>query len=93
MKTPGPFDSLEDARLLARLSEQELWERYFALTGTASPLTLHAFLQGREKPDTLQLEILVHALNERFLELGENHPVPYPRNGADPGRMGWISRE
>ncbi|MDQ4095068.1 MAG: hypothetical protein M3174_02525 [Actinomycetota bacterium] len=56
---------------------EELWLRYFELGGLASPFEVEAILQGVLAPDRLQHDILTHALNERFSELGRDRPLPY----------------
>ncbi len=38
---------------------------------------LEAFLYGALTPSPHDHDVLAHALNERFVELGGNHPVPY----------------
>ena len=35
------------------------------------------FLYGLVLPETRDHDVIAHALNERFSELGMNHPVPY----------------
>lgn len=70
--------SFEEVRHLARLDGSELWYRYFALGGTATPIELDAILQGLMVPDPIQAEILTHALNERLEEIGEERRKPYP---------------
>lgn len=72
-----PDTALDDARKNAGLSQAELWERYFELGGMAMPLELEAYLFGVVTPSAHDHEVLVHALNERFTELGHNHPVPH----------------
>jgi hypothetical protein len=71
------FDGLEQARLDARLSLDELWMRYFELGGMSTALQVDAFLYGALVPTVHDHDLLAHALNERFVELGGNHPVPY----------------
>lgn len=68
---------LETARREAGLSLDELWLRYFELTGQASLMELEAYLAGALVPDRLQYDLIAQALNERYLELGMDHPVPY----------------
>ena len=51
--------------------------RYFELGGMSTALQLEAFLFGVLEPGAHDREIIAHALNERFVELGGNHPVPY----------------
>jgi len=69
--------TLDVARTDAGLSNDELWARYFGLGGMAMPLEVEAFLLGLVEPSAHDHEVLVHALNERFSELGRNHPVPH----------------
>ena len=72
-----PDDGLDLARRAAGLSQDELWLRYFALGGMTPALELEAICLGAlSAPDT-DSDRVVHALNERFTELGHDHPVPY----------------
>jgi hypothetical protein len=50
---------------------------YFELGGKAGPLELEAILHGLLRPDSYQYNVIAHALNEHFMDRGENHPVPY----------------
>jgi len=72
-----PISQLERSRRDAGLSVRELWLRYFSLGGMASALELEAFLYGSLTPTPHDHDVIAHALNERFVELGGNHPVPY----------------
>jgi len=73
----APLDALDLFRIDAALSHGELWLRYFELGGMSTGLQLEAFLYGALQPSRLDYDIIAHALNERFVELGGNHPVPY----------------
>ena len=70
-------DQLDRARCDARLSHGELWMRYFELGGMSTALQLEAFLYGALRPTAIDYDVVAHALNERFVELGGNHPVAY----------------
>jgi hypothetical protein len=72
-----PGDVLDRARRHAALSRFELWVRYFELGGLDSLLEVEGYLFGALQPTTHEHDLLVHALNERFAELGRGHPVPY----------------
>ena len=65
----------------AGLTVPELWLRYFGLGGTGTSLELEAFLDGRQRGpfDDAQHDVVAHALNERFMDLGQDNPVPYRR--------------
>lgn len=75
MKVP-PHDVLEAARMQAGMSFQDLWIAYFSLGGTAHPDAVRAYLGGGSVP-SLDYDVLAQALNDRFIDLGQNHPVPY----------------
>jgi hypothetical protein len=75
--------ALDQARVDAELSHGELWFRYFALGGMSTALQLEAFCYGALEPSAHDHDIIAHALNERFVELGGNHPVPYIGDETD----------
>ena len=72
-----PDNHLDQARVLADLSYAELWLRYFELGGLGSPVEVEAYLYGVLSASDHEHDVLVHAINERFVELGGNHPIPY----------------
>jgi hypothetical protein len=75
--TEGASDTFDRFRQQADLSRGELWLRYFELGGMSTALQLEAFLYGALLPSAHDHDVIAHALNERFVELGGNHPVPY----------------
>jgi hypothetical protein len=76
-----PADVLDMYRRQADLSHGELWLRYFELGGMSSGVELEAVLYGALLPAHHDHDVIAHALNERFVELGGNHPVPYFQDG------------
>jgi hypothetical protein len=86
----APIDALDHFRQDAALSHGELWLRYFELGGMSTGLQLEAYLYGILEPTGHDHDVIAHALNERFVEMGGNHPVPYvedePATGADTGQ-------
>ena len=70
-------DVLEQARQEVGLSVSELWVRYFALGGMVAPLDMEAILFGALVASPRDRDLLAVALNERFSELGGDHPIPY----------------
>jgi hypothetical protein len=68
---------LEQGRVGSGLSLGELILRYFELGGMSSALELEAFLYHALEPTTHDHDVVAQALNERYVELGGNHPVPY----------------
>ncbi len=75
--TAAPVDVLERYCRDARLSHGELWLRYFELGGMSTGIELEAFLFGALQPSAHDHDVIAQALNERFAELGGDHPVPY----------------
>ncbi len=71
------IDLLEQARRDLGLSVADLWLRYFALGGMNAALELEALLFGALISDAHNRDIVAVALNERFFELGRDHPVGY----------------
>jgi hypothetical protein len=74
-------DVLEQARRDAGLSMDELWFRTFALGGMSSALEVEAILFGALVGTPQERDVVAVALNERFAELGGDHPLPYSSDG------------
>jgi hypothetical protein len=77
---PQPTDTrdvLDSYRQEAGLSHSELWLRYFEIGGMSTGFELEAYLSGALVPSPYDRDVIAHALNERFVELGANHPVRY----------------
>jgi hypothetical protein len=81
--TDQPQGTLEAYRRKADLSRGELWLRYFELGGMSTAFQLEAYLHGALEPSPHDHDVIAHALNERFVELGGNHPVAYLDNRDD----------
>ena len=75
--TGPPSARLDQARQNAGLSHGDLFLRYFELGGMSSAFQVEAFVYDLLKPSPHDYDVLAHALNERFIELGDDHPVPY----------------
>ena len=74
--------SLERARRDLGMSMEELWASYFALGGMSTAFEVEAYLLGALDTPSHVHDRLAVALNERFSELGGDHPVPYSGDGA-----------
>ena len=61
----------------AGLSNDELWLRYFALGGTAMPAEVRAYVRGTREPARAEYDVVVHAINERYMELHRPERLPY----------------
>jgi hypothetical protein len=73
---------LEAGLIRSGLTYQELWWRQVAVGGDASPLELEAYLLGLLELDPHQHDLIAQALNEHFLDLGQDHPMPYSEPGT-----------
>lgn len=72
-----PFHAvLEAARTRAGMSFQDLWIAYFGLGGAKEPEALRAYLAGRGDGE-MDANVVAQAINERFIDQGGDHPVPY----------------
>ena len=71
------IDRLEQARRELGMSVGDLWWRYFALGGSGTELEMEAMLFQALIPALSDRDVLAVALNERFSELGADHPIPY----------------
>ena len=71
------IEALERARRGLGLSVSDLWWRYFAIGGMSTELEVEAFLYQALIPSEADHDMLAVALNERFSELGGDHPLPY----------------
>jgi hypothetical protein len=80
---PPDARTLDEFRLEAALSGTDLWLRYFELGGMSSAFQLEAILHGALGATPHDHDVIAHALNERFVELGGNHPVPYSDRNPD----------
>ena len=70
-------DVLDQYRQWAGLSQADLWLRYCEVGGMSTALEVEAFVFGTLVPSAHEHDLLAQALNDRFVELGGNHPVPY----------------
>lgn len=80
VSAPVPINrgsSLDDARRAAGLGMGDLWMRYIALGGLNSQVELERFLRDEGDLAPNDHDVLVHALNERFMDCGEDHPIRY----------------
>lgn len=79
----GSVGVLERARREVGLSHSDLWFRYFALGGMSTALELEAYLYEALTPTVHERDMVALALNERFSELGGDHPISYTDDDED----------
>jgi hypothetical protein len=70
-------EELEWGFLQSGLNYGELWWRQVSVGGDASSLELEAYLLGLLPLSPHQHDLIAQALNEHFLDQGEDHPVAY----------------
>jgi hypothetical protein len=80
-RTPTPANnaglSLRDGMDLSGMTYDELWIRQVSVGGTAGEVEVEAYVLGLLDSDDFQHDLLAQALNEYFLERGQDHPVGY----------------
>ena len=77
-----PELSLEAGMARSEMTFEELWLRQVAVGGQAAALEIEAYVLGLLRVDNLQYDIIAQALNEHFVERGEDHPVGYSEAGS-----------
>jgi hypothetical protein len=68
---------LDAARCQLVLTREELWLDYIGLGGLAGIGQMTAYLDGAGDLTRIEHNTLVQALNEKYLDLEGDHPVPY----------------
>lgn len=81
--TAAAHEVLEAGRAQAEMSLDDLWLAYFALGGAAAPESLGRYLAGGVGP--MDYDVVAQAINERFVDRGGDHPVPYRDELEDEG--------
>ena len=76
------FVVVEAARSMLGVSPRALWLDYLALGGNLNPDDIDAFLAGHQDLSDHEHDVLVHSLNERFADRGQNHPLAYAHDSS-----------
>jgi hypothetical protein len=69
--------SLFDGLQLSGMTPGELWLSYYSVGGNASELEVEAYALGLLRPDAYQHNLIAQAINETFVDNGQDHPVSY----------------
>ena len=77
MSSPGEKYTLYQGAVVSGLSYEEIWQRQAVFGGTAGRLEVEAYVLGLLTPDAYQHDLIAQAINETFLDRGEDHPVAY----------------
>jgi hypothetical protein len=65
------------AQEMLGLSLEQLWVDTLALGGRATLFELGRFVAGLGDLSAHEYDVVAQALNDRFLDEGSDHPVPY----------------
>lgn len=84
--------NMEDARIRAELTVQDLWLRYVALGGSGDAFDLDGYLQGLVPLTTFQSDVLAQALNEALEDVYRAHRVPLSAQGFGEDGDGTLGR-
>jgi hypothetical protein len=69
--------SLAEGMDLAGLNYPELWARYLGLGGSGTEADLRRHVSAETCDDDHEHNLIAHAINEAFLDIGADHPVAY----------------
>ena len=72
-----PNNPPEAARQHLGLSYLDVWIQYFALGGNLDADQLTDYLRGERDVSDVDHNVVVHALNEVFVDRGDDHPLGY----------------
>lgn len=73
----GPKWSLEEGMYRSGMTWDNLWLRQLSVGGAIGELEIEAYVLGVLEPDSYQHDLIAQAINEHFLDIGEDHPVAY----------------
>jgi hypothetical protein len=77
MSDHAPKLNLFDGFQLSGMTPGELWLNYYSVGGDASELEVEAYALGLLRPDAYQHNLIAQAINEHFVDNGQDHPVSY----------------
>lgn len=77
MSQEGSTVGLFEGMTRSGLSYDDLWLRHIAVSGTTGKLELEAYVLGLLVPDAHQHNLIAQAINEYFMDIGDDHPVGY----------------
>jgi hypothetical protein len=82
--TDAGRSELDTGRQLAGMTLDQLWLAYLALGGLAARDTLRRELSGSVPLSATEHDLIAHAINERFMDLGGDHPIEYRADQRTP---------
>lgn len=70
-------NELEAGRLRLGFTRYQLWLAYFAMGGNGTLVDVGGWLEDAPVAPARDHDLLAQALNDGFLERGQDHPIPY----------------
>jgi hypothetical protein len=77
MSHGAPGMNLQEGLDLSGMTFHELWLRQISVGGSSSAEEVEAYVLGLLRSDAYHHDVIAQAINEHFLELGQDHPVQY----------------
>lgn len=81
MLQPSSLD-LAQGLHLSGLTINDLWLRYIAIGGTATLVEVDVLIHSGAVIPDYDHNLIAHALNEAFVDRGQDHPVAYQHTAA-----------
>jgi hypothetical protein len=76
--SPDPIGlSLRDGFDLSGMTVEQAWLRYVGLGGVEGPAEMARQIRSQAAMDDYEHDLIAQALNEHFLDHGQDHPVRY----------------
>ena len=75
--TTASATALQDGLDLAAWSNTDLWRAALGVGGAFSAGVVADLTSGARSPTGIEHDILAATLNDHFLDVGRDHPVPY----------------
>lgn len=69
--------TLEEGMSRSGMTWDSLWLRQLSVGGAFGELEVEAYVLGLLEPDAYQHDVIAQAINEYFLDVGQDHPVAY----------------
>jgi len=73
---------LDHARQVAGLTIEQLWLAYVGLGGTSSLAVMASGVADSHLITAHEHDLIGHAINERFMDMDQDYPVPYRRQAT-----------
>lgn len=79
----GGIADIVAGRVDLGISARDLWVGYFSLGGNGTQAEVDDWLSGAVPLPAREHNLLAQTLNDRYTDIGRNHPVPYSDGLSD----------